>query len=66
MKFIQGIRRYILNAIDNLNKFQFALAFKQSNSKNTVTFFKKLESVYPYENEIHVVLRDIERVPRLV
>ena len=54
-KFIQGIKRYILNAIDISGKFQFAYAFKSSSSRNTVAFFKKLETVYPYETKIHTV-----------
>ena len=57
-KFIQGIKRYILNAIDISGKFQFAYAFRALSSRNTVTFFKKLESVYPYETGIHVVQTD--------
>ena len=58
VKFIQGIKRYILNAIDISNKFQLAYAFRTSNSTNTVIFFKKLESVYPYEGGIRVVQTD--------
>ena len=57
-KFIQGIKRYILNAIDESFKFQFSLAFRALSSRNTVTFFKKLETVYPYETGINVVQTD--------
>jgi len=57
-KFIQGIKRYILNAIDISGKVQFSYAFRALSSRNTVTFFKKLESVYPYETGIHVVQTD--------
>lgn len=57
-KFIQGIKRYILNAIDISGKVQFAYAFRALNSRNTVTFFKKLETVYPYETGIKVVQTD--------
>jgi len=57
-KFIQGIKRYILNAIDISGKFQFAYAFKSSSSRNTVAFFKKLETVYPCESGIKVVQTD--------
>jgi transposase InsO family protein len=58
VKFIQGIKRYILNAIDISNKFQFAYTFKTSSSRNTEIFFKKLESIYPYEKGIHIVQTD--------
>jgi len=57
-KFIQGIKRYILNAIDISGKFQFAYEFKTLNSRNTVIFFKKLETVYPCETGIKVVQTD--------
>lgn len=57
-KFIQGIKRYILNAVDISGKFQFSYAFRTSSSRNTVAFFKKLETVYPCETGIHVVQTD--------
>jgi transposase InsO family protein len=58
IKFFNGIKIYILNAIDISNKFQLAYAFKTSSSRNAFIFFKKLESVYPYENGIHTVQTD--------
>ena len=57
-KFIQGIKRYILNAIDISGKVQFSYAFRALNSRNTVAFFKKLETIYPYETGIKVVQTD--------
>jgi transposase-like protein len=57
-KFIQGIKRYILNAIDISGKVQFAYEFRTLSSRNTVAFFKKLETVYPYESGIKVVQTD--------
>lgn len=56
--FVQGIKRYILNAIDISGKVQFSYAFRTSSSRNTVAFFKKLESAYPYETGIKVVQTD--------
>ena len=58
IKFFNGIKIYILNAIDISNRFQFAYAFRISSSRNTVAFFKRLETVYPYETGIHVVQTD--------
>jgi transposase-like protein len=57
-KFIQGIKRYILNAIDISGKVQFSYAFRALSSRNTVAFFKKLETVYPCETGIKVVQTD--------
>jgi len=36
-------------------KFKFSYDFKSMSSRNTVLFFKKLESVYPYEEGIKIV-----------
>jgi len=57
-KFINGIKRYIYNAVDINTRFDFSYAFKSKNSKNTVKFFKKLEEVYPKKNGIIVVQTD--------
>ena len=58
IKFVDGIKRYILNAVDVSTKFKFSYAFKSMSSRNTVLFFKKLESVYPYEEGIEIVQTD--------
>ena len=55
---MDGIKRYILNAVDVSTKFKFSYAFKSMSSRNTVLFFKKLESVYPYEEGIEIVQTD--------
>jgi len=39
-------------------KFKFSYAFKSMSSRNTALFFKKLESVYPYEEGIEIVQTD--------
>ncbi|MGC8789717.1 MAG: hypothetical protein ACP5QM_07375 [Caldisericum sp.] len=65
-KFVQGIKRYILNAIDISGKFQFSYAFRTSSSRNTVAFFKKLESVYPCETGIKVSLNNLTPIDFLL
>ena len=49
------MRIFILNAVDVSTKFKFSYAFKSMSSRNTVLFFKKLESVYPYKEGIKIV-----------
>jgi len=48
-KFINGIRRYIVTAIDLKSDFGFAYAYPSANSKNTRDFFEKLSKVAPFE-----------------
>lgn len=57
-KFINGIKRYIYNAVDINTRFDFSYAFKSKNSRNTVKFFKKLEKIYPNRNGIIAVQTD--------
>lgn len=47
IKFVDGIRMYLLTAIDVKLKFAFSLPYTHLNSQNTVDFFKKLQLVYP-------------------
>ena len=47
VKFTDGIKRYIITAIDVKLKFSFALMYPRLNSRNSKDFFKKLEQVYP-------------------
>ncbi len=47
-KFINGIKRYVVTAIDLKSDFAFAYAYTSANSKNTVDFFRKLEEVAPF------------------
>ena len=58
VKFIYGMKLYIYNAVDINSRFQFSHAFESANSKNTVKFMKKLETVYPGENGITTVQTD--------
>lgn len=58
IKFIDGMKRYIYNAVDINTRFQFSVAFTSLSSKNTVKFMQKFESVFPYEGGIHTVQTD--------
>ncbi|MBI4098237.1 MAG: DDE-type integrase/transposase/recombinase [Candidatus Levybacteria bacterium] len=46
--FVDNIRNYFYSAIDVKSKFAFSYHYKHLNSQNTVDFFKKVESVYPF------------------
>lgn len=52
--FIDGIRRYVFNAVDIHTRFQFSLAYTYSNTKNSLDFLKKLLSIYP----VHTIQTD--------
>jgi hypothetical protein len=56
--FVDGMKRYIYNAVDVNTRFQFSVAFTSLTSKNTVKFIQKFESVFPYESGIHTVQTD--------
>ena len=49
VKFINGIRRYIITAIDTKSDFAFAYTYKSPSSQNTKDFFLKLENVAPFK-----------------
>jgi len=51
--FINGIKRYIVTAINPQTDFAFALAYKSHSSSNTKDFFMKLQEVSPF-NITHV------------
>jgi transposase InsO family protein len=46
--FINGIKRYIVTAINPRTDFAFALAYKSHSSANTRDFFIKLQEVSPF------------------
>lgn len=48
VKFINGIKRYIVTAIDLKSDFGFAYAYAGASSQNTKDFFNKLEMVAPF------------------
>ena len=58
VKFVNGIKRYVYNAVDINTRLEFSYAFKSKNSRNTVKFFKKLEEIYPERNGIITVQTD--------
>jgi transposase InsO family protein len=48
-KFINGIKRYIISAIDYQSSFAYSYTYKTLNSNNARDFFIKLQSVAPFE-----------------
>ncbi|MGE5893746.1 MAG: integrase core domain-containing protein [bacterium] len=46
-QFVQGIRRYIISAIDTRGKFSFSSCYPQLSSRNSLDFLKRLQWVYP-------------------
>ena len=49
VKFINGIRRCMVTAIDVKSDFAFSYTYKSPSSKNTKDFFQKLEDVAPFK-----------------
>jgi len=49
VKFINGIKRYIITAIDLKAEFGFAYGYTNPSSKCTTDFFRKLETVAPFQ-----------------
>ena len=47
VRFTNGIKRYIITAIDQENKFAFAYAYKNHSSDGATDFMKKFQSVAP-------------------
>jgi putative transposase len=47
VRFTDGIKRYIVTAIDKESKFAFAFAYTNHTSKGTTDFMKKFKSVAP-------------------
>ncbi len=56
VKFVDGLKVYLITAVDVKLKFAFALPYRQLNSRNALDCFKKLELVYPFA--IHTVQTD--------
>jgi putative transposase len=48
LKFIWGIKRYIITAICLKSEFAFAQAYKNLSSKSSSDFFEKLQKVAPF------------------
>ena len=49
VKFILGIRRYCVTAIDVHGRFSFAYAYRSPSSANAADFLSKLQTVAPFE-----------------
>ena len=49
VRFTDGIKRYIVTAIDKENKFAFAYAYKNHSSDSATDFMKKFKSVAPLQ-----------------
>ncbi len=58
LRFMEGIRTYIFNAIDLSTRFQFSYAYHSASSSDGLDFFKKLEQVYPLKGGIKKVQTD--------
>ena len=58
VRFQDGIKLYIFNAVDIRLKFQFSYGYTNLTSTNALNFFKKLELVYPIQNGIKTVQTD--------
>ena len=57
-EFNNGIRRYILNAVDINLRFEFSYPYTNLSSRAARDFFTKLEKVYPLPGRIHTVQTD--------
>lgn len=51
VKFINGLKRYIITAIDLNSDFAFAFAYSSASSISTKDFFSKMEEVAPFKIE---------------
>ena len=48
VKFVDGVKRYVISAIDVKLKYSFSLCYKNSSSKSALDLFQKFEKVYPF------------------
>lgn len=48
VKFIYGMKRYIITAVDIKTEYSFAYCYKDHGSNSAKDFFKKLKRVFPY------------------
>ncbi|MGQ9638820.1 MAG: integrase core domain-containing protein [Thermodesulfobacteriota bacterium] len=49
VKFVWGIKRYIITALDLKSEFAFAFAYSHLSSKTATDFFEKLQKAAPFE-----------------
>jgi len=48
VKFVWGMKRYVITAVDVKTRYSFAWAYKKHDSQSTRDFFQKLKTVFPY------------------
>lgn len=58
LRFVNGMRLYVFNAVDIHTKFEFAYGYTSNTTRSSVDFLNKLESVYPIKNGIHTIQTD--------
>ena len=58
LRFVNGMRLYVFNAVDIHTKFEFAYGYTSNNTRSSVDFLKKLLGVYPVKNGIHTIQTD--------
>jgi len=51
VKFVWGIKRYIITAVDVHSRYSFAFCYERPLSINARDFIKKLQAVFPYDIE---------------
>ena len=49
VKFVWGVKRYIITAVDVKTRYSFAWVYNDHGSASAKDFFKKLEIVFPYK-----------------
>lgn len=58
LRFVNGMRLYVFNAVDIHTKFEFAYGCTSNTTRSSVDFLNKLLSVYPIKNGIHTIQTD--------
>ena len=56
VRFVNGIKLYVINAVDIYTRFEFAYSYTTLTSKNSSNFLDKLFEVYP--GKIHTIQTD--------
>jgi len=49
VKFVWGVKRYIITAVDIHSKYTFAYCYERALSVNARDFFKKLDQAFPFK-----------------
>ena len=67
VKFMYGMKRYVITAVDIKTRYTFAWAYRKHDSASAKDFFQKLKAVFPYKikavqtdngSEFHKFFRD--------